>query len=191
FISGNYPLMKTEDGRRGNAARVAGRVMARRDGPKDRGHSCPRRWIRDRELTCFSPVTSLFVGRSRSRRLTVRHAHDPFSGQAPWQFLYFLPLPQGQGSFRPTLGNSRRTVTLGNCGSAAACPPEAGPLAVTVVRICGPAAGAAASVSGPVTRAVLESCASMFSKTWMFDALRNRPVQICTRTLTMSSSKYL
>jgi hypothetical protein len=23
---------------------------------------------------------------------------------APWHFLYFLPLPQGQGSFRPTLG---------------------------------------------------------------------------------------
>jgi hypothetical protein len=28
----------------------------------------------------------------------------------PWHFLYFLPLPQGHGSFRPTLGSSRRTV---------------------------------------------------------------------------------
>jgi len=31
----------------------------------------------------------------------------------PWQFLYFLPLPQGQGSLRPTFGISRRMVTLG------------------------------------------------------------------------------
>ena len=28
----------------------------------------------------------------------------------PWHFLYFLPLPQGQGSLRPTFGPSRRTV---------------------------------------------------------------------------------
>jgi hypothetical protein len=26
----------------------------------------------------------------------------------PWHFLYFLPLPHGQGSFRPTFGCSRR-----------------------------------------------------------------------------------
>ena len=31
--------------------------------------------------------------------------------------MYFLPLPQGQGSLRPTLGASRRTVTFGNCTS--------------------------------------------------------------------------
>ena len=30
---------------------------------------------------------------------------------APWQTLYFLPLPHGQGSLRPTLGASRRTVS--------------------------------------------------------------------------------
>ena len=28
----------------------------------------------------------------------------------PWQCLYFLPLPQGHGSLRPTLGSSRTTV---------------------------------------------------------------------------------
>src|SRR5215203_3380234 len=28
----------------------------------------------------------------------------------PWHFLYFFPLPHGQGSFRPTFGSSRRTV---------------------------------------------------------------------------------
>ena len=36
----------------------------------------------------------------------------------PQQFLYFFPLPQGQGSLRPTL--VRRGSILGR---AAACPP--------------------------------------------------------------------
>src|SRR5882762_10233609 len=31
---------------------------------------------------------------------------------APWHFLYFFPLPQGQGSLRPTFGSSRRTVLI-------------------------------------------------------------------------------
>ena len=31
----------------------------------------------------------------------------------PQQFLYFLPLPQGQGWLRPTLAASRRTGWLG------------------------------------------------------------------------------
>src|SRR6187551_588158 len=29
----------------------------------------------------------------------------------PWHCLYFFPLPQGQGSLRPTLGSSRLTVS--------------------------------------------------------------------------------
>src|SRR5688572_29049942 len=33
-------------------------------------------------------------------------------GVAPWHFLYFLPLPHGQGSFRPTFGSSRLTVLM-------------------------------------------------------------------------------
>ena len=37
------------------------------------------------------------------------------------QFLNFLPLPHGQGSFRPTLGSSRRTVF-----TAASSPPTRG-----------------------------------------------------------------
>jgi hypothetical protein len=32
-----------------------------------------------------------------------------FRRQAPQHFLYFFPLPQGQGSFLPTLGASLRT----------------------------------------------------------------------------------
>src|SRR5437773_7906521 len=30
----------------------------------------------------------------------------------PWHFLYFLPLPQGQGSFRPTFSAARRTACI-------------------------------------------------------------------------------
>ncbi len=33
---------------------------------------------------------------------------------APQHFLYFLPLPQGQGSLRPIFGVSRRTVLPGS-----------------------------------------------------------------------------
>src|SRR5690606_23734846 len=34
----------------------------------------------------------------------------------PWQCLYFLPLPQGQGSLRPTFGSSRTTLCTGPAG---------------------------------------------------------------------------
>src|SRR5687767_14374337 len=63
----------------------------------------------------------------------------------PWHFLYFLPLPHGHGSLRPTLGSSRRMVLMtsspparagvgladadGEGGAAALCraiPPNAG-----------------------------------------------------------------
>ena len=29
-----------------------------------------------------------------------------YTNPRPWQFLYFLPLPQGHGSLRPTLGSA-------------------------------------------------------------------------------------
>jgi hypothetical protein len=32
---------------------------------------------------------------------------------SPWHFLYFFPLPQGQGSFRPTFGTVPRVGTPG------------------------------------------------------------------------------
>src|SRR5882762_3745339 len=41
---------------------------------------------------------------------------------APWHFLYFFPLPHGQGSFRPTFGSSRRMVFT----SASSPPTRAG-----------------------------------------------------------------
>src|SRR3954451_10296979 len=51
---------------------------------------------------------------------------------APWHFLYFLPLPQGHGSLRPTFGSSRFTwrtvssppVRAGRGGSATAAAPR-------------------------------------------------------------------
>jgi hypothetical protein len=33
-------------------------------------------------------------------------AHHIKRDYAPWHFLYFLPLPQGQGSLRPTLAEA-------------------------------------------------------------------------------------
>src|SRR5450432_2842946 len=50
--------------------------------------------------------------------------HD-FSGKSfanylPQQFLYFLPLPQGQGSLRPTFGPVRTGLALAWASTAAA-----------------------------------------------------------------------
>jgi len=39
-------------------------------------------------------------------------------GYTPWHFLYFFPLPQGQGSLRPTLSSFRWTV----CGATGSSP---------------------------------------------------------------------
>src|SRR5687767_15913076 len=41
--------------------------------------------------------------------------------QAPWHFLYFLPLPHGHGSLRPTFGSSRLT-----CFTTSSPPVRAG-----------------------------------------------------------------
>src|SRR6188472_1017702 len=45
---------------------------------------------------------------------------------APWHFLYFFPLPHGQGSFRPTLFPSRFTC----CGA----PPSPLPLCCDIMN---------------------------------------------------------
>src|SRR5208337_4925959 len=46
------------------------------------------------------------------------HPHKNYS-PAPWHFLYFLPLPHGQGSLRPTF--SPRTT----CCTPSGCPAPA------------------------------------------------------------------
>src|SRR5262245_24436808 len=101
----------------------------------------------------------------------------PCQAPAPWHFLYFLPLPQGQGSFRPTLGSSRFTVLItssppvragvGACRPAddeeRAAPANAGTASAAglfIVTLAGArrgdgrggrAAGAPASVPSPIT----------------------------------------
>ena len=49
--------------------------------------------------------SSVSMWRSHRVRPRCRHA-----APAPWHFLYFLPLPHGHGSLRPTFGSSRCTV---------------------------------------------------------------------------------
>ena len=51
-------------------------------------------------LLLLGPLVLYRRGRSASRR--------SYSGFTPWHFLYFLPLPQKQGSLRPSFGVSRR-----------------------------------------------------------------------------------
>ena len=47
-------------------------------------------------------------------RLTDAAGPPEVHAATPQHFLYFLPLPQGQGSLRPTFGASRRTVLPGS-----------------------------------------------------------------------------
>ena len=65
--------------------------------------------------------------------------------------------------------------------------------AANILMTCGAAGGAegAGASFGPTARAVRLSSDSMCSKDSRFDALRNSPVQICSRTLFISSSNYL
>jgi hypothetical protein len=46
------------------------------------------------------------------------HAADPPLPHAPWHFLYFFPLPQGQGSLRPTLFSARWAGAGADTGSS-------------------------------------------------------------------------
>ncbi len=62
-------------------------------------------------------------GRLTSARvLDERRMPVPRQLSLPWQYVYFLPLPQGQGSLRPTLGVCRST---GCAGLGAAAAPSA------------------------------------------------------------------
>src|ERR1700692_746117 len=84
-------------------------------------YSCPTFWAATvagaATPFCQSPIVSGSMAarvtpaaRRTRNNLFMRHLyrrrHCLFGTpvQAPWHFLYFLPLPQGQGSFRPTFG---------------------------------------------------------------------------------------
>jgi hypothetical protein len=109
-----------------------------------------------------------------------------FTAQAaaptPQHFLYFLPLPQGQASFRPTLGASLTTgVATGggpdsfNCGAG---EDGAENLSNPVV----------AAESGPVDLADLLNVFSIFSKAAKLVAARNIPEQTSERIEPIISS---
>src|SRR6185503_20292672 len=61
-----------------------------------------------RQLATRVSAVRLTGGRSAGQRDD--RNRDYVVTTAPWHFLYFLPLPQGHGSFRPTFGSLRRTV---------------------------------------------------------------------------------
>jgi hypothetical protein len=72
------------------------------------------RWCFSRSLTVAARFFPLPYSRgsvfSAPLRLRLCSSH-----LRPWHCLYFLPLPQGQGSLRPTLGCSRRMVSVFCC----------------------------------------------------------------------------
>src|SRR5262245_29648795 len=61
------------------------------------------------------------------------HFVVPCQAATPWHFLYFLPLPHGRGSLRPTFGSSRRTGR-----ARASSPPTRGGTAGRVGNPVGP-----------------------------------------------------
>src|SRR5437762_10259288 len=64
--------------------------------------------------------------------------------QAPWHFLYFLPEPHQQGSFRPTFSLSDLTIWRGPVATAP--PPD-----IVEVATAPPAPPAAAIASAPAS----------------------------------------
>src|SRR5215469_13245464 len=59
------------------------------------------------------------VSRGKERRYSTLES-------APWQCLYFLPEPQGQGSLRPTLRSPRTKVPELSGGGSGGAPAGAG-----------------------------------------------------------------
>ena len=76
----------------------------------------------------------------------------------PWQFLYFFPEPQGQGSFRPIFGIVRRTVTDCPCVCFCIAPPAAALRAASPL-ICMEASRCASPDAPPAKDAASECCA--------------------------------
>ena len=56
-------------------------------------------------LNSLLPAQRTTAVLQRHRRMISQHRHLQLN--APWHCLYFFPLPQGQGSLRPTLGWAR------------------------------------------------------------------------------------
>ena len=107
--------------------------------------------------------------------------------QRPQQFLYFLPLPQGQGSLRPTFGPVRTGVALAEASVAAAA-------SLTTSLGFAPPEPVAAAPPNALVAWCSVCCGTFFRKfsnASMDDALRKMLWQISVLTLTISSSKIL
>src|SRR6266568_7589634 len=89
----------------------------------------------------------------------------------PQQFLYFFPLPHGQGSLRPTFGNSRRTGARSSFISPSPLPPA------IAIAGCGRGACCGAGDSGEGACSFSRNCGSVarkFSNACRFEVLRKR-----------------
>jgi hypothetical protein len=73
----------------------------------------------------------------------------------PWHFLYFLPLPQGQGSLRPTLGSSGGRAGLAVAAVAGAAGGGLLSLLHAAARFDGLAGGAALGGGGDLGRGLV------------------------------------
>ena len=73
-----------------------------------RGDSVPFR--RDREKNARAHRPSLTDQAARRHEASLKTPRREAVVYFPWQRLYFLPEPQGQGSLRPTLSPSRRAA---------------------------------------------------------------------------------
>src|ERR1700676_1869841 len=87
----------------------------------------PEKVKRDALRTCRQAVPACSAAHLES----IRHSAAPVSQAVrPQQFLYFLPLPQGHGSLRPTFGASRRAAGMTSSSSSpffSVCSPWADP----------------------------------------------------------------
>src|ERR1700690_2465052 len=105
----------------------------------------------------------------------------------PQQCLYFLPLPQGQGSLRPTLGPVRTGLAFSATAAAAS-------LTTSLALACAPPE-LAVLVPPKALAAWWRVCCGTFfrkfSNASMLDALRKMLWQISVFTLIIRSSKIL
>src|SRR5271165_4149716 len=109
-------FLRNISGHRGSAARTELRPLNQRPATL--------------RTTCHSTLPELHRSELRSKEYPAALAtgYKPLRAYvyAPQHFLYFLPLPQGQGSLRPTL-SPRTTCWTGPCAPApipAACAAE-------------------------------------------------------------------
>src|SRR5580765_827553 len=107
----------------------------------------------------------------------VVHAHAPvptLSSAGMWHFLYFLPLPHGHGSLRPTRGIARTGCAAGFCaGALAAWPARAG--------CCG--CGGASAAAPPLPHASASACCATIWRGWRgASAITWRAAAGCTCT---------